>query len=225
MLTESDDSLTQTGTVESFNLMIEPHKDLNQGITVTVQPGKWYYDYIDVPSGATNLTINATNLTGATPPLQLYVKFGAEPTLTDYDKTVGLTNSGPLGLNGSISIGPTDVPPLTVGRYFIGIFNLSLTPQTVHIIAVPGFGAVPGQVDYTSTGATPILDDAVTYSTISVPDNATISSVDVGLRVIIRAFPIWCSISSARMARGFCSWRIAAARAPTAQEGPTTSRI
>jgi len=183
MLTESDDSLTQTGTVESFNLMIEPHKDLNQGITVTVQPGKWYYDYIDVPSGATNLTINATNLTGATPPLQLYVKFGAEPTLTDYDKTVGLTNSGPLGLNGSISIGPTDVPPLTVGRYFIGIFNLSLTPQTVHIIAVPGFGAVPGQVDYTSTGATPILDDAVTYSTISVPDNATISSVDVGLRV------------------------------------------
>ena len=185
-MTEVDDSWTQTGTVENFNLMIEPHKDLNQGITVTVQPGRWYYDYIDVPSGATNLTINATNVTVSPDtgnPLQLYVKLGAEPTQTNYDKTVGLTNSGPLGPGGSISIGPTDVPPLTVGRYWVGIYNPSSTAQTVYIISNTTFGAAPGQVPFTFTGPVPILDDAVTYSTISVPNNATISSVDVGLRV------------------------------------------
>ena len=171
--------------VDGFNLTIQPHR-ANNGttITTTVAGGAWYYDYIDVPPGATNLTITVTNLTASPSPLlELFVKYGAEPTLTSYDKKVGIINVDSLGLDGSISIGLADVPPLTSGRYFFGVYNPSASVQTVSITTTYYMSAVPGQVDFTSTGPVPILDDAVTYSTRTVSDDATISSVDVGLRV------------------------------------------
>jgi subtilisin-like proprotein convertase family protein len=82
--------------------------------------------------------------------------------------------------NGTISIGP----PLTPGRYFIGLYNESTTtPQTVYVIATLGVGAVPAQVVYSSGGPAPILDDAVMTNSIFVTEDQTISSVDVALRV------------------------------------------
>ncbi len=183
MLTESDNSLTQTGAVENFSLTIQPHLANNGAtITATVAGNTWFYDYIDVPPGATNLTITVTNLTGtASPPLELFVNGpnDGEPTLTSSDKGPVPIDTGTPFFTNSISIGP----PLTAGRYFYGVFNPSATPQTVSITATYYTGAAPGQFDYTSTGPVPIKDDAVTTSTIPVPDNATIYSVDVGLRV------------------------------------------
>jgi subtilisin-like proprotein convertase family protein len=182
-LTEVDDSWTQIGVVQNFSLTIEPHL-ANNGVTftATVAGGTWFYDYIDVPPGATNLTITVTNLTTPSPQtVELFVKYGSEPTTSDFDEMTNIdqTTSIPPEVKGSISIGP----PLTAGRYFFGVFNPSATPQTVSITATYYTGAVPEQFDYASTGTTPLKDDAVTTSTIPVPDNATISSVDVGLRV------------------------------------------
>jgi len=57
MLTEVDTALTQTGTVQNFTMMIEPHQDLTKEITVTLGAGTWYYGFIDVPAGYTNLSI------------------------------------------------------------------------------------------------------------------------------------------------------------------------
>ena len=180
LLTETDDSLTQTGSAIGFNMLIEPHHPLDKGITTTLGPLGWFYDYIDVPPGATNLTIYATNLTG-TGQVDLFVKVGARPTLTDTNEfgPARLTNSGPLGPGNSISIGP----PLVPGRYWVGLYNESLMPQTVYVIAKLGMGAVPGQVIFSSSGPVPILDDAVMTNSIYVSAAQTISSVDVGLRV------------------------------------------
>jgi subtilisin-like proprotein convertase family protein len=176
LLTETDDSLTQTGSAIGFNLLIEPHQDATKGIYGTVGPLGWKRDFIDVPPGTTNLTISATNLTG-TGQLDLYVKFGSIPTLTDTNEfgPAGLTNGIPPG--NSITIN-SPVP----GRYWWGLYNNSLNPQDFYLIAKLGLGAAP-QATFTSAGSVPILDDAVMTDSIYVPEAQTISSVDVALRV------------------------------------------
>jgi len=185
ILHEADSAVGFANNVDNFTLTIEPHLANNGAIiTTTIPGGTWFYDYIDVPPGATNLTINATNVTlppDLVNPLQLYVKLGAEPTQTDYDYETNLDSGTPPG--NSISIGLTDVPPLQPGRYFIGIFNPSPNAQNVYIIATFDIGAAPEQLIYNSSGSVPILDDAVTTDSIFVPDDAIIASVDVGLRV------------------------------------------
>jgi subtilisin-like proprotein convertase family protein len=180
LLTETDDSLTQIGSVTGFNMLVEPHHPLDKGITTILGPLGWFYEYIDVPPGATNLTIYATNLTG-TGQVDLFVKVGARPTLTDTNEfgPARLTNNGSLGLDGSISIGP----PLVPGRYWVGLYNESLVPQTVYVIAKLGMGAVPGQVIFSSSGPAPILDDAVMTNSIFVTANQVLSSVEAALRV------------------------------------------
>ena len=58
------------------SLMIQPQQSLTGGVTNTVAPGGWFYDYIDVANGYTNLTIFATNLPPTSvPPLQLYLNW------------------------------------------------------------------------------------------------------------------------------------------------------
>ena len=53
ILTEADTSITQTGSVTGFSVLIEPHQDLTKGLYGTVGPFGWFYDFIDVPSGVT----------------------------------------------------------------------------------------------------------------------------------------------------------------------------
>ena len=185
MLTEVDDSQTQTGRVAGFNLLIEPHRDLKGGVNGFVEPMGWWYGYIDVPSGTASLTISATNTTPAaslslTPPLELYIKDGAIPTLTDTNEygPAGLTNSGPLGPGNSITI--SSPPP---GRYWVGLYNGSVQQQSFYLIANLGLVTPPAQVIYTSAGPVPILDDAVATDSMYVTADQTISSVDVALRV------------------------------------------
>ena len=94
-----------TGSVQDFNLLIQPHLPLTSGVTNTIPPHTWVYDSVDVPAGATNLTINATNVTSPMPPAPdlanpplMVLKFGSEPTLTNADKgPVALTNGTSAG--------------------------------------------------------------------------------------------------------------------------------
>ena len=180
MLEEADTSLTQTGTVLNYSLTIVPHQDLKGGFIVSIPPGTWFYDYIDVSVGYTNLTISATNLLPTiVPPLEMFEKLGQEPTFTDYDQSNLLVNGTPPG--NSISVGP----PLTPGRYFVGIFNPSTTtPAQVYIIATLAFSASAiATVNYAPTGPVPILDDAVTTNYIFVTNTDIIQDFNVGLRV------------------------------------------
>jgi subtilisin-like proprotein convertase family protein len=183
MLSEVDDSLTQTGYVAGYTLTIAPHQDLTKGFQVTIPPQSWFYDYIDVPVGYTNLSVFATNLPpSATAPnyLVLAVQQGSPPTLADTNYTTLLTNSGPTGLGGMVSVGP----PLAPGRYWVGIYNPSLSPETVYIIATLSFSASAIETaDFDSSGPVPILDDAVTTNAIFVPRTDIVQDFNVGLRV------------------------------------------
>jgi subtilisin-like proprotein convertase family protein len=192
ILTEVDNALTQTGTVTAFTMTIEPQKNLQNGFTNIVPAMSWFYDFIDVPAGFTNLTIGATNVGTTISPqaLQMYTRFGAEPTLTNYDQTAGLTN-GVSGTFPTTVILPgnaiTNGPPLPAGRYFVGIYNPSSTEQTVFIVATLGGAASAVMPTDYSAGGSPILDDAVTTNNniqvTNLPASATISSVNVGIVV------------------------------------------
>ncbi|MGH8022762.1 MAG: proprotein convertase P-domain-containing protein, partial [Limisphaerales bacterium] len=184
ILTEVDDALTQTGTVTGLTLTITPHQDLNKGINVTVQPGVWYYNYIDVPVGATNLTFEVTNLT-STEPVQFYVRYGAKPDQTNFDKMITVNGGSPFW-NGSLSVGPSDLPPIQPGRYYIGVYDpnaIGSPSQNLYIIATLGLAAATPTLNFDPSGTSTILDDAISDSTIFVPDNNIIASLNVGLRV------------------------------------------
>ena len=180
ILKEVDDSLTQTGAVTGLTLLITPHKDLLNGISNSIASESWFYGYIDVPVGYTNLTVSATNLTASpdlSNPLELFVEQGVLPTLADTNG-VFLTNGTPPG--NSISVGP----PLTPGRYFVGVYNPSSSSADFYVTATLSFSASAIEtVDFASSGPVPILDDAVETTSITVPDTDTIQDFNVGLRV------------------------------------------
>jgi subtilisin-like proprotein convertase family protein len=202
IFTEVDDALTHTGAVTGLTITITPHLDLRfPGINVAIPGGGYFYGYIDVPVGTTNLTLSATNISG-TPldpnhytldtldPGMLFEKLGEQPEPpptppTNYDKTVTLNNGTPPG--GTISIGPSDIPRIQPGRYFVTLYNPSATPQQYFIIATLGIGQVQA-VDFNGGGSVPLLDDAVTYSYLTNyptanSTNETIATIAVGIRV------------------------------------------
>ncbi|HAO78134.1 MAG TPA: hypothetical protein DCQ92_03980, partial [Verrucomicrobia subdivision 3 bacterium] len=189
ILSAMDNSLTMTGRVSQFSLLIQPHRNLTgPGIIITVPAGGWFIDYVDVPPGYTNLTFFATNLPPtATPPIRMYEKLGNEPTLTDFDQEADLTNciagtypGGTLPGN-SISIGP----PLDMGRYFVGLYNPGLIAATnVFLSATLGVDSSASDIyNYTASSGQTLFDDAVSASTIAVPLTVTqlVASVNVGL--------------------------------------------
>jgi alpha-tubulin suppressor-like RCC1 family protein/subtilisin-like proprotein convertase family protein len=192
ILGEMDNSAGDTGRVSALTLLIQPHRDLQfPGVIVSLPPGGWFIDYVDVPPGYTNLTFYATNLppTIKPQPLEMFEKLGNDPTLTDYDQMEWLTNCAvgtyPTGLDpgNSISIGP----PLAQGQYFIGIYNPDSTVTAqVYISATLGINASENDIfNYTAGSGTVLPDDAVSGSTIPIPNTVTqlVSSVNVGLVV------------------------------------------
>ena len=188
ILTETDDSPSQTGYVTNFTLFLEKHQNPLQGINISVAGGAWFYTFIDVPAGFTNLTVAATNLPPlVTPPLQLYLNIGVQPNFTNFLESTELTNCVTGILSDRPAAGNSLVygPPLQPGRYFIGIFNPGAlgTSANVFLLATLGGGAaaiVPA--DYGTTGPV-LLDDAAGSSTIFVPNTQQIASVNVAMVV------------------------------------------
>lgn len=189
LLTEVDDSFSQTGAVTSFTMKIEPHRNLKYPafLTVTIPPGGWFYDYIDVPVGYTNMLVVATNLPPTSqPPIQLYVKEGDLPTLADTNDVAWLTNcpvgTYPTGLDpgNEISVGP----PLVPDRYFVGLYNPDTVSHDVLIGAILSFNqSAISTFNFNGSGPLEILDDAVTTDSIQVSDPNLIQDFNVGLRI------------------------------------------
>ncbi len=186
ILTEVDDSLTQTGAVTGLTLFIEKHQDLSQGITVNIAPGTWFYTFLDVPPGFTNLSIYATNLPPTvTPPLQLYLDYNVQPDFSNYLDRVDLTNcivgTYPTGVSPGnvLSYGP----PLRPGTYYVGIFNPSSQTATAYLIGRLSGLAAPTPPTPAATNGPALLDDAVNSSTVFVGSTQQIASVNVGVVV------------------------------------------
>ena len=180
LMTEEGTALAQTGEVVNTTVFLQKHQDLRNGITAVVQPGTWFYDYVDVPDGITNLTIFGTNISVSvsTPPLEMFLLDGAPPTANVFDFEVLLTNGVPPG--NEIS----DGPPLAPGVYWVGIFNPSPDPQTVFLLAtLNGPSLVEQPSLFSGTNATPITIDAVTNTSVVITNTDIISSVNVGVVV------------------------------------------
>ncbi len=187
-LTETDDSFTQTGGIENFTLLIQPHVPLTSGTTNIVQPHSWFYDYVDVPPGYTNLSVFGTNLPPvSTPPLQMYLNVTNQPTSFNYLFEADLTNSPPgqppypAGANpgNAISYGP----PLQPGRYWVGVYNPDTVPHAVYLLATLGGSLAPvPPANFARVGPS-VQDDAVTPNSIVITNTQLIASVNVGIVV------------------------------------------
>ncbi len=186
ILTETDNSYTQTGSVSVFGLRIYPHNPADKGIHVYISGHSSYNDYVDVPAGVTNFTLSVTNQTlpPTLPPLELYERFASPPTPqpqpTVYDQMAVCSNGVPPG--GSISVSPTSLPPLQPGRYYFTVYNPSTSPATnVYIIAKFDYAAVHGSADFLSTGSVPLQDDSVVTNTLVITNTDKIYSAAVGV--------------------------------------------
>ncbi|HKS38959.1 MAG TPA: LamG-like jellyroll fold domain-containing protein, partial [Verrucomicrobiae bacterium] len=178
LLTMSDDSLNRTGLVNSFSVRVEPQRDLlGGGVTNSVLANQWNYYFVDVPPGASSLTVILSSTDG---PLELYLRQGALPTTTDYDKRALIDPTG-----GSLSIGLGDVPPLNAGRYFIGVFNP--TAQTVNYVIrvmIDTTGpAIAAQTFVSTNPPPPLVDDAISRSSMMVTNNRPVTDLEVAVRI------------------------------------------
>lgn len=180
ILTVVDDAETASGYIENFTLNIKPNPDLNDGVVVTIGPQQWFYGYLDVPVGYTNLLIAATNLPPtSTPPIEMYLNFDERPGFSNFLVRADLTNGAPWPGN-TISYGP----PLVPGTYWVGLYNPDFVSHDVYIKATLFYDASAiSRVDFASTGVLPLLDDAVSYSYQFVDSTDTIQDMTVGLRV------------------------------------------
>jgi len=167
MLSEVDNALTHTGAVNSVFIRLDPQTSDTNRVIFTIAPHSFAYDFVDVPPEATNLTINVTNYSGSPLPVILYVRRGSLPTQGDYQYFKVINPPG-----NSLSISTTDLPPLQPGRYYIGIFNPNDISQTVELSWTLGLSLNPvPPIIFSSGGPVPINDDAVSYSSITIPNS------------------------------------------------------
>jgi subtilisin-like proprotein convertase family protein/subtilisin family serine protease len=177
--TYSDDRLTQTGRVNDVRLRIERQLEDDLDQTNSVAANSWIYFSRNVPVEATNLTICVDIISPTPGPLQLYVRKGSRPTATAYDYALTVNPPGDC-----LTIDRTLLPPLSAGRYFIGIFNPNPTQQTFVYSARLGLGLPPVPLPFNPPiGSNPLLDDAATNYSILVTNESLIGSIDVGLRI------------------------------------------
>jgi subtilisin-like proprotein convertase family protein len=180
-LTMIDDSLTQTGRVDNLGITLEPVPPTN-GVPQFIGAHKSKFFPIDVPSGATNLTV--TILSNSLP-LNIYLRHGSRPSPqvglpSVYDKSAFI----PVG-GGSLSLSVFDNPPLNPGVYYLEVYNNNNSPQFWFgpIISIGVDLNPPPQPRFITSGPIPILDDAVTYSTNHVSLDQLINGTEVGVRI------------------------------------------
>lgn len=175
----SDDALGNTGRVDRFQVRIKPNDLDEDGVYGTVLPNQWVYYYVDVPIGASLLTVLLSSLDPELP-LDLYLRRDELPTFTEYDKYARIAPPG-----GQLSIGLRDVPPLNPGRYFIGIYNPNAVAVSFYLryLIERDMNMVNRARILPDTPPEYIQDNAITYSTISVTESRPIVDLQVGLRV------------------------------------------
>lgn len=178
LLSLADQVSTSTGLVANLSIRFDP-ETLNTGAQRDMATNAFSYDFIDVPIGATNLTVCVANYSPTPMPLELYLRRGDLPTRTAWDQMLVISPAG-----GCLSLNQSALPPLGPGRYFFGSFNPNDVPQTLWLHA---------QVDLTTetvplvtcpaAGPVAVLDDALTSASLFVSNAQPIADVEVRLHV------------------------------------------
>lgn len=172
-----DNQLSHSGRVERLELKIEPSQlDSANGVNSSVLANRFAYFFVDVPADANLLEVI---LSQNTSPLNVYLRKDVQPTVVDYDKFGSFNPPG-----GVVTLGTRDVPPLSAGRYYIGIFNpnaasvnFNLRTRIEHSLS-QSFSKSP-------TVKTPavLADDVVQFATNVVDDARPLTDVRVGVRI------------------------------------------
>ncbi len=174
----NDSSPTDTGQIDNMQLALTAQPPTN-GVTTNLTGGGWFYDFIDVPVNATNLTVRVQINNPNPSSLVLVLKRGSFPTLTSFDKQAFINSPG-----GQISISSFDSPPLNPGRYYIGVFNPNAVTVNFTLSESYGISTTPAApFQFLSVGNEPIADDAVTYSTNRVGLSSPVVSAEVGVHI------------------------------------------
>lgn len=174
-----DNVLSATGRVEQLRIRLEEQCEAECNMTNAVAAQSWRYFSKNVSVEATNMTVCVNIITPTDPqPLELYIRKGAFPTRTAYDFKQTIVPPG-----GCLSIDKFQLPPLSPGRYFIGVFNPNASSQTFYINITVEEGPAPAPYTFNPIGSNPLLDDAVTNYTQTVTDHMQIARVDVGLAI------------------------------------------
>jgi subtilisin-like proprotein convertase family protein len=178
-LTMVDSAPGATGQVNRLFIRLEPvSEDLTNGVGVVadIQPGGWFRTVVDVPPDATNLLVCVAQDEG---PLIVHIARGFDPDQDNYDTFAVIPPPGDC-----LSIGRRDVPPLSAGRYFIGIFNPNNVPVNARIkVFIERDLTARTTVAFRSDFSKELLDDAVTNSTIFVGRPGVIADLSVGVRI------------------------------------------
>ncbi len=175
MLAMIDNAPGNVGTNDNLVIFLSKQQDLKNGFFADILAHSCRDDYIYVPPEATNLTVRGViTVGGGTVTMQVCPVSGGAcaPTIT----LSGATNS--------VVIDKSIDPLLNAGLYVVHTCNQGASSVTVYLIASLGIdvrGITP--LVFTSAGPVPILDDAVTYSSIDVTNHNKIVSVDVGVRI------------------------------------------
>lgn len=171
-----DSAITAIGTNELLQVYVEKQPDLSDGITVDIAVGNCRTDYIYVSELATNLTVTVLLEEGAGP---LSVDLCREGDTTCNSMTV--TGQGqPMQL----IVDAASNPPLNPGIYSLRICNNGQDAAKVFIQALIQYDLTRSlPVPFASQLPMPITDDAVSFSTINVPEDNRLISLEVGLRV------------------------------------------
>lgn len=175
-LTMVDNALGHTGSVDNLQVRIFPAPDLLAGTFVTLLPNQYSIFFVDVPVDASLLRILLSQMTL---PVDVFVRYDLPPSLTEYDKTARIPPP-----SGELTVGPTDIPPLQPGRYFVGVFNPNAVSTSFYIRAVIERSDTGRLIsDLVSSNTVPLRDDARMYITNYVGEARTVADVKVGIRV------------------------------------------
>ena len=178
LLDMSDTVLTHTGGVANLAIRLDP-QNVSNDAPREVLTNAFSYDFIDVPIGATNLTVCVGNDSATPQSLGLYLRRGSLPTQTAWDQMLAVSTAG-----GCLSMNQSALPPLNPGRYFLGVFNPNGIPQTIRMNAEVALDpAIVLPVIHAGVGPISILDDAVTNASLLVSNTEPIASVEVRLHV------------------------------------------
>lgn len=176
ILTMVDNALSHTGFITNFEILVAPMPDLLLGVYGSVLANQFNYYVVDVPADATRLRILLSEMSG---PLNVYLRRESPPTLDEYDKAAFLSPP-----SGELSLGIDDVPPLTAGTYYVGVYNPNAFTVDYFLRA-----AIDRDLtnllrrESASTNLVLLKDDARTTLTNTITDDRVVTDIEVGLRV------------------------------------------
>ena len=122
LLTMADTVSGHTGLVENLTIRLDPQNDIN-GTDRQVAANAFSFDFLDVPIGATNLTVWLYNDSATPLPVGLYLRRGSLPDETNFDQMLTITPP-----SGCLSVDLTTLPPLNPGRYYFGVLQYEWNP-------------------------------------------------------------------------------------------------